>query len=290
MKLLHLPVDVWFAIMQHLSLADLTALHTAFASSSPATPVDLVVINQFAANRIAGMLAFNKCRPQPLFSDNRRCYKFRMANQSAAKCLHASDHASNPFCGCGYDPAFSDAMEFSQTFRSHPHDTTTTDMTIFANDGKPFGELSTELLSHTLGNNGLTELIWALIDFHTNSTGILRFVMNTLETDIEETFSDVSHSPTCVFRTIAHHVSLERVEWVEWVGETLKLRYTEIPKEWYEYWSASGMWAVSTFSKELTTYTHYKSGEIVHEWEWKMTSFKTELQLPILISSGLLGL
>ena len=108
--------------------------------------------------------------------------------------------------------------------------------------------------------------------------------MNTLEANIEEKFTDVPHSPTCVFRTVAHNVPLERVEWVEWVEETQDLKSIDLPKEWYEFWSASGIWGVSTFSKELITFTHYESGEVVREWEWKMTSFKTEWKLPIPMS------
>ena len=112
--------------------------------------------------------------------------------------------------------------------------------------------------------------------------------MNTFKANFEETFTDVPNSPTYIFRTVAHTVPLEKVQWVEWVEETQNFKYTDLPKEWYEFWSASGIWGVSTFSKELITFTHYKSGEVVREWEWKMASFKTEWKLPIPMSSGLL--
>jgi hypothetical protein len=285
MQLLNLPVDVWFAIMQHLPLPDLTALHTAFASYP--TPVDLSVIERCAVNVISRMLALDKCKPRLVFSDNGPCYKFRMTDQRG-KCSHRDDHGSNPPCGGGwYDPVFSHTMEFSRTFRSHPHDMTITDMTIFANDGKPFHARCTLPVFPDLGNTGPTELISAQINFHTSSTKILRFIVNTFEANIEETFSDVPHSPTCVFRTVAHNVPLKKVEWVEWVEETQNWKYTDLPKEWYEFWSASGIWGVSTFSKELITFTHYKSGEVVHQWEWKMASFKIEWKLPMPMSSGL---
>jgi hypothetical protein len=107
--------------------------------------------------------------------------------------------------------------------------------------------------------------------------------MNTLEANIEEKFSDVAYSSRCVFRTVAHNVPVERVEWVE---ETQDLKFTDLPREWYGFWSVSGIWEVSTFSKELITLTRYEYSEVVREWEWKMTSFKTEWKLPIPMSSA----
>jgi len=288
MQLLNLPVDVWFAIMEHLSLAELAAVHTAFAAA--ATPVDLSVTKRCAINLISRMLAFNLCRSEPIFSDNGRCYKFRLTNLSAGKCLHGS----NQPCGRGYNPAFSPFVNFSRTFHSHPSDTTTTEMLIIANDGKTFDELSADPIwgGLELRNTGPTELMRAEIDFEVGPNEILRFIFNAPEANIEAKFSDVSDSPTCVIRTIAHGLPLMRVDSLRWVQvkERRELNYANLPKEWYEFWSASGLWAVSTFSKEFVAFTHYKSGELVSEWQWKMTSFKTEWKLPIPIVSVLSGL
>ena len=116
--------------------------------------------------------------------------------------------------------------------------------------------------------------------------------MNTLEADIEpeEKFTDVLRSRTCVFRTVAHNVPLLKVELFERSGAIGEPKYTDLPKEWYEYWSASGIWATSTFSKQRLTRTHSESREVVHKWMWKMESFKTEWKLPISMSSRLLAL
>jgi len=117
-RLLNLPVEVWLAILDHLSLDDAAALHTALASS--AIPVDFSVMKRFAVNVISRILAFEKCKATPsLFSDNGPCYKFRMAHQRAGNCLHREDGEGNPPCGGWYDPGFS-RMEFSRTFPFPP--------------------------------------------------------------------------------------------------------------------------------------------------------------------------
>jgi hypothetical protein len=282
MPLLNLPVDVWFAIMEHLSLADLTSLYIAFATST--APIDVSVIRRLAVNVISRILAVDTCTAMPTFSDNKLCYKFRMTYPRAEECCHRDDDGSNPPCGGGvYDPTFSDSMEFSRTLRSDPNDTTTTDMTIVANDGKPFGSRSMHPLISLHKNTGPTELIWAYVDFHTSPTEYLRFDMNTFEVDIEEPFIDVPHSPTCVVRTVSHHVPLRNVMWVEWIEGNQKV--TDLPKEWYEFWSESGMRAVSTFKKEQITFTHHRSGKVVNEWQWKLESFKIEWKIPMPVLS-----
>jgi len=284
MRLLNLPVDVWFAIMQHVSLADLTALQTALTSSS--TPVGLSVIQRCAVNVISHMLAFDKCKSRPAFSDNGPCYKFQMTHQRARKCSHRDDYGSTPTCcGAEYDPDFSDAVEFSRTFRSDPNDAT--EMTIFANNGKAFDERSTRPIAADLKTTGPTELIWAYIDFHTSPNEYLRFTLSTVEANIEEPFSDIPHSPTYVFRTVCHNVPLEKVQWVEWIEETRTLNVTDLPNEWWTFWSTSGIRVLSTFSKELMTFTRYGSGEVIRQWQWKMESFTTEWKIPIPFTSEL---
>jgi hypothetical protein len=285
MLFLNLPVDVWLDIMKHISLPDLTALRTAFASST--TPVDLSVINRSAVNSISRMLAFAKCKSMPgCFSDNGPCYKFQMYPERARKCSHTDDHGGSSTCyGAAYAPFFSDAMEFSRTFHSDP--THATGMTILANDGKPFDEWSMRPIARDLKTAGPTELIWAYIDFHTSPNEFLRFTVSTIEANIEETFSDIPRSPTCVFRTVGHNVPLKKVQWVQLIKETRSMKVTDLPKEWWEFWSTSGIWVISTFSKELITFTHYQSGEGVSQWQWKMESFKTEWKMPIVPLSGL---
>jgi len=61
--------------MRHLSLANLTALRTAFASST--TPIDLSIIKRVAVHVVSRMIAFDKCVPRPIFSDIGPYYKFR---------------------------------------------------------------------------------------------------------------------------------------------------------------------------------------------------------------------
>jgi len=116
--------------------------------------------------------------------------------------------------------------------------------------------------------------------------------MDALEANIEQEdkFTDILHSPTCVFRTVAHNVPLLKVELIEWSEDSGEPAYTDLQKEWYEYWSASGIWAISTFSKQFLTRTHTVSRQVVRNWVWKMESFKTEWKLPIPMSSRLLAL
>jgi hypothetical protein len=271
--------------MENLSLANLTALYTAFTAST--APIDVSVIRRFAVNVISRMLAVDTCKATPTFSDNKLCYKFRMTYRHAEGCCHRDDDGNNLPCGGGlYHPNFSDSMEFSRTLRSNPNDMTTTDMTISANDGKQFGARSMYPIISLPENTGPTELIYAFLDFHTTHTEYLRFTMNTFDVRMEETFSDVPYSPTRVVRTISHHVPLDKVSWDEWIDGNFE--FTDLPKEWYDFWSESGMRAVSTFSKEKITFTDHVSGKVVSEWRWKLDSFKTEWKIPVPVSSRLL--
>jgi hypothetical protein len=227
----------------------------------------------------------------PFFCENGRCYKFRMTHPDAGNDLHRDDHGSKKPCGGGgeFDPYFSDTMGFSRTFHSDPNDKTPTHMTIFANDGKPFGVRSLRPIIALPENAGPTELILGYIDFYTSPTEFLRYTVNTFEANIDETFSDVPHSSTYLLRTVAHNIPLQKVQWIEYIEEIDDLKVTDLPMDWYEFWSEWGIKGVSTFSKELVTFTHYKTHDIVHEWRWKMKSFKTEWKIPIPLSSRLLG-
>jgi len=278
MQLVNLPIDVWFAIMEHLSLAELAHLYTAFASST--TPVDVSVIKQFAVNVISRMVAVNKCRFVPGFSNHSSSPELRLTHSHPGEPWH-----QDTLFSARYDPNFSDTMEFSRAFRAGTQDPATTDMTLFANDGKPFNSRSMRPIVHDSENTGPTELTSGYIDFRSTSTptDFLRFTLSALEADIKETFSDVLHSPICVRRTIAHVIPVVKVQWVERDKETRFLDITPLPKEWYEFWSASEIQGVSTFSKQLITFTHYLSGEVIQEWRWKMESFKTEWKIPMSI-------
>jgi hypothetical protein len=210
MRLLNVPVDVWLAIMEHLSLADLADLYTVFASST--TPVDVSVIKQFAVNVISRMLAVDKCKIWAFFSNHEVGKELRIT--------HSRPEERWPeytLFSAHYDPNFSDTMEFSPAFRSGANDQTTTDMTLFANDGKPFEWRSMRPIVADFEDTGPTELTSGCIDFFPSSmsTEFLCFRMNALEANIKETFSDVPQSPTYVRRTIAHIVPLEKVMWVE---------------------------------------------------------------------------
>lgn len=279
MRLVNLPIDVWFAIMEHLSLADLADLYNAFASS---TPIDMSVIKQFAVNVISRMIAVNKCKFMPFFSNHGSSTELRITHSHPGERWH-----QDTLFSARYDPNFSDTMEFSRTFRSGEQDQMTTDMTLLANDGKPFNRRSMRPIVYNSENTGPTELSSGCIDFRSTSTPteFLRFTLSALEVNIKETFSDVPHSATCVRRTIAHIIPVKKVQWVEWVEETRSLDFTDLPKEWYEFWLASGIQGVSTFSKELIAFTHYLSGEVVHEWQWKLESFKTEWKIPMPMSA-----
>ena len=88
-------------------------------------------------------------------------------------------------------------------------------------------------------------------------------MLNTIGINIEETFSDVSHSPMCVLRTVAHEVPLEKVTWIELDKETQMEKITDLPKEWYEFWSTSRIRVINTFLKQLKPVNDYLSGELV---------------------------
>ena len=134
----------------------------------------------------------------------------------------------------GTTPAFRE-WNFHGHFHSHPHDVTTTDMTIVANNGKPFDVRSMSPIFPYLGNTGPTELIGAHVDFRTGRKTILRFILNTFEANIEETFSDIPQSSTCVLRTVAHNTPLEKVAWVEWVEDTQELKVTDLPMSFGQF-------------------------------------------------------
>jgi hypothetical protein len=265
--------------MGHLSLADLSDLYTFFASST--TPVNMSIINSFAVNLISRMLAVDKCKSMPYFSNRGLSDELRITHLHAGKYWY-----TNILFGARYDPVFSDTMEFSRAFRSDANDQTTSDMTLFANDGKPFDRRSMRMIVSDPKNTGPTKLTSGYIDFCSSSTPteFLRFTVNALEANLKEKFNDNAHSPIYVRRTIAHIVPVEKLQWVGRVEETRSLKVTDLPQEWYEFWSVSGIRGVSTFSKELVTYTHYPSGEVVSEWQWKMESFKTEWKIPIPMS------
>ena len=55
---------------------------------------------------------------------------------------------------------------------------------------------------------------------------------HTFAVDIDEAFTDVTQSPTCLIRTVSRHVPLDQVVWVEVGMVEGNWEHTDLPKEW----------------------------------------------------------
>ena len=283
MKILRLSVDIWFIIMEHLSLADLSAIDSALGSTINVDwSVRKRIIKRFAIKVISTMFAFESSKFALIFSNNGPCYRFRMRHPRAGQYRHQQDHGHNPPCGGEYSPHFPTTVEFSRTFSSLANDETKTEMTLFANNGKLFEGRCARKFLPCPNDFGPSELIAATVDFleDASSAGCLRLELNTFDSNIKDTFSDSLHSRSHVTRTVAHHIPLQRAGWID--GNR---KFTELPLDWFEFWTESEIRAVSTFSKELVSPSLPGT---IDEWEWKMLSFKTEWALPMSLSSELL--
>jgi len=265
--------------MEYLTLGDLSVLYTALAC--PAVHVDLSVIKQYAIKVISKMLAFDPTRSFFRFSNNRPCSICLMTHPGERKHRHNGTFTSLPFL-CEYLPYFPNKMEYSRTFHSSANDETMTEMTISANNGKPLDRWCIELYYACNNAVGPTKSVCVCVDFYPSPTqprNFLRFFMETSAgANIEDKFKEALCLPSDVTRTVAHIVPLQRVSWIDGYSKIT----TDLPKEWYEFWSASGIRAISTFSNELVTFNGF--GTVDPEWQWKMLSFKTEWKIPMPVS------
>jgi hypothetical protein len=290
MMLLDLPVDMWFALMEYLSLGDFAMLYTALST----TPFDFTNVKQFAINAISRILVSgNPCTSHLTFAYNGPCYKFYRKLPRAATTYHERVHGKDPPCGGEYRTyctvehtrrlRMGPGIKLSRTFRSAA-DKRTTEMTLWSNDGKPFGEddhLRWFFDRPNRGNTGPRELVIADFDFSSNSdpkSPFLRFSTDTLDwVDILNTHTDVRQPNTSsVLRTVSHLIPLQKVMWNEWVEDRWKS--TELPWEWCEFWSSSGIRGVGTFKANFV-------GEYGGYWRWKLESFKSDWTIPMPLSS-----
>jgi hypothetical protein len=293
MMLLELPVDIWFSLMENLSLGDLGVLYTALAT----TPFDLSHIKEFAVNTISRILVSDSMctSSHATFAYNGPCYKLTRKLPRAAASYHEKVHGQDPPCGGEYtytfehSPAlrFLPAIKLSRMFRSTANDKRTTEMTLLSNHGKPFDEENVRWFRDRPDreNTGPRELVMADFAFSSSSDArrpILRFRMDTLGwVDIINTYTDVPQYDVYVKRTAAHVVPLQKIMWEEWVEGRWKS--TELPREWYEFWSSSGIRrGVGTFSKKRLVGA---DGDITTYGRWKMESFKSEWKIPMPLSS-----
>lgn len=276
--------------MEYLSLGDLAILHTALST----TPFELTNVKQFAINAISRILVSgNPCTSHVTFACNGPCYKLHRKLPRAATTYHERVHGTDPPCGGEYRTyrtvehprrlRMGPGIKLSRTFRSAA-DKRTTEMTLWSNNGKPFGDSDDlrRFFDHpNPGNTGPRELVIADFDFSSSSdpkSPFLRFSTDTLDwVDILNTHTDLRQPDTSsVLRTVSHLIPLQKVMWNEWVEGRWKS--TELPWEWCGFWSSSGIRGVGTFKPKYV-------GEYGGHWGWKIESFKSDWTIPMPLSS-----
>jgi hypothetical protein len=163
----NLPLDIWLAIIDHLSLSDLPAVYNAIRST---TEVGLSVTTRSAIKVISTMLPHGTAKFCVLFPHNGPCHKFNMRNPRAGKYRHQIDHGKGPPCGGSYSPHFPHTIEYSRSFRPQTVDATMTEMTILANNGKLFERRCCRAIRLLPNDTGPSELIEVSVDFFIGST------------------------------------------------------------------------------------------------------------------------
>ena len=73
----NLPLDVWFTILEHLSLAELASIYNAFGTTASDA---LFITKTHAMKVISTMFAIGTVRINPCFANNGACYKFHVKN------------------------------------------------------------------------------------------------------------------------------------------------------------------------------------------------------------------
>ena len=103
----------------------------------------------------------------------------------------------------------------------------------------------------------------------------LHIQFDTLSERMDDTYTDISHSPSHLTRSIAHNIPFRHAFWVDVNG-----KYTALPIDWFGF-LGPGISALSKFSKKLVNTASPDSEE---EWQWRMLSFETKwsLSLPLL--------
>ena len=272
-----LPLDVWQSIIEDLSLDDLAAVYKVWSNS---TSNGWVAIKRVAIKVITSLLAAGTPRFHPVFTDDALSFKLSLKNHQLG---HRRHRGTALPCGVQYRAFFSHAIEYTRKFSPQPHDETTTKMTLLANNGSRFPKLRAGTNSSGPRDAiGPSELTSVTVDF-TSQAIMPAFValdFDTCSIDMENTFTDLSHSASNVIRTVAHSIPLRGARWVDVNG-----RSSQLPMEWFEFW-ASGIHVLSTFSRELVV-LNLPGGD--GGWRWKLVSFKTEWNLPVGLSSELLA-
>jgi hypothetical protein len=269
----NLPLDIWFIIIEHLSLADLMSICNAFGSTASDASS---ITKRHAIKVISTMLATGTVRIVLDFANNGPCYKFHLKNPRAGQYRHRQDHGQiRPCTGECYNPWFPRTMGYTRTFQPNTVDDTHTVMTLFANNGKTFEERCVRKLRRRPNHEGPAEMIVLTADFslsslESNNYGALHLEFDTLSEDIDDTFKDTPNSPSHLTRTIAHCIPLRRASWVDFNEQ-----YNALPMDWFEF-MGPGISALSTFSKKLIDTSFPDSEE---EWQWSILSFETKWSL-----------
>ena len=273
----NLPLDVWFAIIEYLSLAELASIYDAFGSTASDA---LSITKRHAMNVISTVLAIGTVRINPSFANNGACYKFYIKNPRIAQYYHRRDHGESPCSGETYNPWFRGTMEYTRTFHPNEIDGPKTRMTLFANNGIFFEGRSVRTIHPRPNDTGPAEMIVVTVDFspdtlESGNCSRLHLEFDTLSERMDDTFTDTFHSPFHLTRTIAHNIPLRRVSWVD-----ANEQYNALPIDWFGF-LGPGISALSTFSKKLVDAT---STDSEGEWHWRMLTFETKwsLSLPLL--------
>lgn len=278
MSIPDLPLDVWTAIIEHLSLDQLVAVYNAFVSTDT---VALCITNRMALKKISTLLVTGTPKLDPCFAQNGPCYRFQLRNPRAGPYRHQQDHGEIGPCSKQYSPGFSlyPTLKYAKSYSPKVGEDIVSEMTILANNGQPFDRRCARKMRPDWNNTGPTELIEISVQFSPESTPAegMSLVFDTSSKKLGGTFSDLSRSCLYMTRTVSHILPLVGAFWVYADGSVLKL-----PLEWFEF-LRGGIWTSSAFSKEQAN-----SPGAVEEWQWKMLSFESKWNLPLPLSSNLL--
>jgi hypothetical protein len=198
-------------------------------------------------------------------------YKFHLKSPHAMKYRYRQDHWKIRSCTreC-YNPWFPGTMGYTRTFQPNTVDDAHTGMTLVVNNGKTF-----EARYVGPSNTGPTEMIvltanFSLNSLESNNRDVLHLEFDTLSEDIDDPFTDTSHSPCHLTRTIAHCIPLRRASWIDFNKQC-----NALPIDWFNF-LRPGISALSIFSKKLLD-TSFP--DLEEEWQWRMLSFETKWNL-----------
>jgi hypothetical protein len=265
----NLPLDLWLCILEHLSLDDLVCISNAFDSTSAV----FILTKRHAVRVISALITTGALRVNLVLAGNGACYKFTKNHPRAGPFRHRQDHPQNRPCGGSYNPGPFGTLELTRTFHQNPDDERKTEMIIHDRNGKLFDRRFRRRIPPSLVD-GPVEMVHIFFNFSPDSldvgsSPVLQLDCNTLSEDLDDTFTDTTHSPFHVTRTVSHNIHFKHACWIE------SERKTALPFDWFSF-LGSVLSARSTFSQTLVdpNSTNPEDG-----MQWKMLTLETKWSL-----------